>query len=143
MFNESLSSKFDESFLSSINHFEKIRVKQSKHKRWNDQAWSEKRIHKNISVKRKIWNRIFRSHFTFRNKMQNTLLTSSQKIAFFERNILNFLQKKKLSKKKQFIIIMFSKKIKIKFFKLNKRLFSFIIVCYFKNFKHDLIFSWN
>jgi hypothetical protein len=100
MFDESLSLKSDESFLSSINHLEKTRVKQSIHKRWDDQAWSRERIHKNISAKEKIWNRISRSHLTFRNKTQNTLLISSQQVAFLEKNILNLLQKRKIVKRK-------------------------------------------
>jgi hypothetical protein len=100
MFDESLSSRFNESFLSSINYFEKIRVRQSKHRRLNDQAWSQKRIHRDISAKEKIWSRISRSHFTFRDKMQNTLLTFSQQIASFERNILNLLQKRKIVRRK-------------------------------------------
>jgi hypothetical protein len=100
MFDESLSSRFDE-FSSSINHLEKIRIKQSKHKRWDDQTWSRERIHKNIFARKKIWSRIFRSHFTFRNKMQNTLLTSSQQVAFFERNIFNLFAKKKDYQKKK------------------------------------------
>jgi hypothetical protein len=84
--------------------------------------------------KKKIWSRISRSHLTFRDKTQNTLLASSQQVASLERNMLSLLQKReRLSEEKQFIIVMFSKKKEIKNLKINKRLFSFIIACYFKN----------
>jgi hypothetical protein len=100
MFNESLSFKFDEWFSLNINHLEKTRIKQSKHKRWNDQAWSWKRIHKNISAKKKSEIAFLDHIWHFWNKMQNMLLTFSQQIAFFEKNIFNFLQKKKIIKRK-------------------------------------------
>jgi hypothetical protein len=70
------------------------------------------------------------SHFEIKRK--NTLLTSSQRVAFFEKNIASFSQKEKnYQKEKQFIIVIFSKKKEIKIFK-TKRLFLFIIVCYSK-----------
>jgi hypothetical protein len=71
----------------------------------------------------------------FETKRKNTLLTFSQQVASFEKNILIliFCKKRKLSKEKQFIIVMFSKKRKIKTLKTIKRLFSFIIACYFKS----------
>jgi hypothetical protein len=55
----------------------------------------------------KIWNRISRSHFTFRDKtQQNKLLAFSQQIAFLENNQhfqlyqLLFTKKKEIVKKK-------------------------------------------
>jgi hypothetical protein len=53
------------------------------------------------------------SYFEIRRK--NTLLAFSQQVASFEKNFLSLLQKRKIIKKKQFIIIMFSKINKKKF----------------------------
>jgi hypothetical protein len=77
-FDESLSSSLMSrlvKFLSSrkieldfVRHLEKIRVEQSKHKRWDDQAWSRERIHRNISARKNL-----KSHFsiTFHISRQN------------------------------------------------------------------------
>ncbi len=46
--------------LDLVRHLEKTRVEQSKHRRWNDQAWSRKRIHRNTLCKRKN----LKSHFS-------------------------------------------------------------------------------
>ncbi len=122
--------------LDLVRHLEKTRVEQSKHKRWNDQAWSRERIHRNILCKRKKSEIAFFDHIShFETRRKNTLLASSQQVVFFERNILIlvFCKRRRLSKEKQLIIVMFSKKKEIKIFKTIKRLFSFIIVCYSKN----------
>jgi hypothetical protein len=62
-FDESLSSSLMSRFVKLLSlrkigldlvcHLEKIRVEQSKHKRWDDQAWSRKRIHRNTFCKKK------------------------------------------------------------------------------------------
>jgi hypothetical protein len=93
-----------------------------------------------ISLQEEIWSRIFRSHLTFRDKtQQNKLLASLQQVAFLENNqhfqsYQAALHKKErdCQEEKQLIIVMFSKKREIKILK-TKRLFSFIIVCYFKS----------
>jgi DNA-binding protein H-NS len=41
-----------------------------------------------------------KSEVAFRDKTQNTLLASSQQVASFEKNILNFLQKRKIIRRK-------------------------------------------
>jgi hypothetical protein len=46
--------------LDSVHHLERIRVEQSKHRRWNDQAWSRERIHRNTFCKEKN----LKSHFS-------------------------------------------------------------------------------
>jgi hypothetical protein len=58
-----------------------------------------------IFLQEKIWNRIFRSHFTFRDKtQQDKLLASSQQVAFLENQHfqlyqLLFTKRKKLSRR--------------------------------------------
>ncbi len=56
-FDESLHqvSVISKNQIKSRSSFRKIRIEQSKHKRWNDQAWSRERIHKNSVI-------IFRLH---------------------------------------------------------------------------------
>ncbi len=83
---------------------------------WNINDEMIKHNHENkfteiLSAKRKIWNRIFRLHFTFQDKtQQDTLLTSSQHVIFFERTFSVVAKKRNYQEQKQFIIVMFSKK---------------------------------
>ncbi len=73
--------------------------------------------------------------FNIHYNKQNFIKRSS--LIYICRNNDSFIDLSNRAKKekcceKKLIIVMFSKKIKIKFFKI-KRLFLFIIVCYFKN----------
>jgi hypothetical protein len=92
-----------------------------------------------ISLQEEIWNRIFRSHFTFRDKtQQNKLLASSQQVAFLEKQHfqlyqLLFTKRERLSRRKTAYNRHVLEEKRIKTFKIIKRLFLFIIVCYFKS----------
>jgi hypothetical protein len=117
--------------LDFVRHLEKIRVEQSKHRRWNDQAWSRERIHRDISARKNL-----KSHFSITSHIsrQDTLLASSQHVVSFERTFLIVCKRERLSRRKTaYITIMFSKKREIKTLKTIKRLFSFIIACYSKS----------
>jgi hypothetical protein len=132
----SSSCHFEKLELDSVRHFEKTRIEQSKHRRWDDQAWSQERIHRNTFCKKEKFEIAFFDHIShFETRRKNTLLAFSQQVASFKRNILIliFCKRRRLSKEKQFIIVMFSKRREIKIFKIIKRLFSFIIVCYSKS----------
>jgi hypothetical protein len=72
---DSVISKKKKIELDFVRHLEKIRVEQSKHRRWDDQAWSRERIYRNTFYKReKVWSRISRSHLTFRDKTQKHVI---------------------------------------------------------------------
>ncbi len=105
--------------------------------RWDDQAWSREWIISNNFCKEQIWIAFLKSHFTFRNKTQNTLATYFRKqfaLAFIATvnlrwNLIKSCKRERLLRAKKFIIVMFSKKSNSQ----TKRLLSFIIVCFFRN----------
>jgi hypothetical protein len=141
-FDKSLSSSLMSRFVKFLS-FRKIELilfvisKKLESNSWNINNEMIKHDHENefkviFSAKEKIWNRISRSHFTFRDKtQQDTLLAFSQHVVFFERTFLIVRERKKLSKRKTDYNRHVLEKREIKIFKTN-RLFLFIIVCYLK-----------
>jgi hypothetical protein len=125
-FDESLSSSLMNRFvkflsfrkieLDFVRHLEKIRIEQSKHKRWNDQAWSRERIHKNTFCKKKN----LKSHFLItshisRQNAKTRYEHFHNKSRLSRETFLIFCKKERLSEEKQLIIVMFSKKKKKNF----------------------------
>jgi hypothetical protein len=137
----------------SMRHSSKSEIRRSeKNWRWDDQAWSREWIISNNLCKRQIWIAFLRSHLTFRDKTQKTLLTyfrskqsqySLQQVNLHQRKFINSYssqqwifykisssrERKKLLRAKKLIIVMFSKKNNSQI----KRLFSFIIVCFLRS----------
>jgi hypothetical protein len=119
-FDESFSSNLMSRFIKSLSfrkielnfvrHLEKIRIEQSKYKRWDDQTWSRKRIHRNIFCKKEN----LKSHFsiTFHISRQDatrhviSIFATRHVInifatrCIFRKNIRNRSRKKKIIKKK-------------------------------------------
>jgi hypothetical protein len=105
--------------------------------RWDDQAWSRKWIISNNFCKEQMRIAFLKSHLTFRDKTQNTLSTYFRKqfvLAFIATvnlrcNLIRSCKRERLLRAKKFIIVMFFKKSNSQ----TKRLFSFIIVCFFRS----------
>jgi hypothetical protein len=84
-FDESLSSSlmsrlvkflsFRKIELSFVRHLEKIRVEQSKHRRWDNQAWSRERIHRNTFCKKKNLKSHFSITFHISSKTQKHVIS--------------------------------------------------------------------